>query len=137
MQNRFILGGSTNSTYDQDHASDPDYLNVFTLSIPAFRWFKSPNSDQVRRADHSCQLIGNKQMLVIGGTQPSDPLGIAAADPWPNGIGIFDMSAFAWSNSYDPLAAEYEQPEAVRDYYSYEYQAPIWNSPELEAAFGE
>jgi hypothetical protein len=79
--NSFILGGSTNSTFDLEHADDDGYLNVFTLSIPAFRWFKSADSDQVRRADHSCQVIGNRQMLVIGGTQPSNPLGIAAVDP--------------------------------------------------------
>jgi hypothetical protein len=58
-------------------------------------------------------------MLVIGGTQPSNPLGIAAVDPWPSGLGIFDMTAFAWSDGYDPSAAIYEQPNVVRDYYTY------------------
>jgi hypothetical protein len=137
LKYRFILGGSTNSTFDLSHPNDTDYLNVFTLSLPAFRWFKSTDSDQVRRADHSCQLIGNKQMLVIGGTQPSNSLGIAAVEPWPNGLGIFDMSAFAWSQSYDPFAAAYEQPELVRDYYTYDYQAPVWDSAELEPVFGK
>ncbi|OAL18112.1 hypothetical protein AYO22_10977 [Fonsecaea multimorphosa] len=131
----FILGGSTNDTYDQAHTNDTDYLNVYTLSIPAFRWFKSSASDQVRRADHSCQLIGNKQMLVIGGIQPGNPLGIAAIDPWPNGLGIFDMSNFTWAHGYDPHAPPYEQPEVVRDYYSTQYQSPIWGAPQLEADF--
>jgi hypothetical protein len=58
-------------------------------------------------------------MLVIGGTQPSNPLGIAAADPWPSGLGIFDMTTFAWSDRYNPSAAIYEQPDVVRDYYTY------------------
>ncbi|KAK5465541.1 hypothetical protein LTS15_002104, partial [Exophiala xenobiotica] len=131
----FILGGSTNGTYDQAHANDTDYLNVYTLSIPAFRWFKSTASDQVRRADHSCQLIGNKQMLVIGGTQPSNPSGIAAVEPWPNGLGIFDISNFTWADSYDPEAPPYEQPAVVRNYYSTEYQSPVWGSPQLQADF--
>jgi hypothetical protein len=134
---RFILGGSTNSTYDQANANDTDYLNVYALSIPAFRWFKSTDSDQVRRAQHSCQLIGNKQMLVIGGTQPSNPLGIAAVEPWPNGLGIFDMSNFTWADSYDPQAPPYEQPEVVRSYYSTEYQSPVWGAPQLENDFGK
>ncbi|KAK5189088.1 hypothetical protein LTR92_010941 [Exophiala xenobiotica] len=132
----FILGGSTNGTYDQAHANDTDYLNVYTLSIPAFRWFKSTASDQVRRADHSCQLIGNKQMLVIGGTQPSNPSGIAAVEPWPNGLGIFDISNFTWADSYDPEASPYDQPAVVRNYYSTEYQSPVWGSPQLQADFG-
>lgn len=134
---RFILGGSTNETYDQASANDTDYLNVYTLSIPAFRWFKSTATDQVRRADHCCQLIGNKQMLVIGGTQPSNPSGIAAVEPWPNGLGIFDMSNFTWADSYDPQAAPYEQPAVVRNYYSTEYQSPIWGSLQLQADFGK
>ena len=76
-------------------------------------------------------------MLVIGGTQPSSPLGTAAEDPWPNGLGIFDLSQFTWSNSYDPLALPYQQPAVVRDYYSNEFQAPSFDSPELESAFGK
>jgi hypothetical protein len=58
-------------------------------------------------------------MMVIGGTQPSNPLGIAAVDPWPSGLGFFDMTAFAWSDSYDPSAVVYEQRDVVRDYYTY------------------
>ena len=57
-------------------------------------------------------------MLVIGGTQPSD---ILADDPWPNGLGVFDMTAFAWSDIYNSLAAPYEQPEVVRNYYTSGY----------------
>jgi hypothetical protein len=96
-------------------------------------------------------------MLVIGGTQPSSPLTIAALDPWPSGLGIFDMSAFAWSGRYDPSAATYEQPVLVSDYYTYRwglgtsilarpigsltitrsYQVPVWGSPALEPIFGE
>ena len=76
-------------------------------------------------------------MLVIGGTQPSNPLGIAAADPWPSGLGIFDMTTFTWSDGYDPSAAVYEQPEVVRNYYTYDYQAPVWDSAGLEPIFGE
>lgn len=75
-------------------------------------------------------------MHVIGGTQPSNPLGIAAVDPWPNGLGVFDLSEFTWSHAYDPLAAPYEQPAAVRDYYTYEFQDPPWDSPEVAEVFG-
>lgn len=75
-------------------------------------------------------------MLVIGGSQPSNPLGIAAADPWPNGLGVFDISQFAWVDGYTVDTAPYQQPAAVRDYYTSEYQAPVWDEPALEPVFG-
>ena len=32
-------------------------------------------------------------------------------DPWDQGLGIFDMSAMEWKDSYDPNAAAYTSPE--------------------------
>jgi hypothetical protein len=57
-------------------------------------------------------------MLVIGGTLPSDINSPAAQDPWMNGLGVFDMQAFAWSDLYNASASPYGQPEVVRQYYT-------------------
>jgi hypothetical protein len=58
-------------------------------------------------------------MLSIGGFQPSDreAEGIAS-DPWLNGLGVFDMTAFIWSSYYNADDDLYEQPEPVKRYYS-------------------
>lgn len=131
----FILGGSTNSTWDLSHPDDAGYRSVYALSLPAFRWFKSPEDSNVRRAEHSCQVVGNRQMLVIGGSFPSDPAGIAAEDPWPNGLGVFDMTAFAWSGLYNATAEAYSQSSVIRNYYTSSYRAPEWDDSTLAAIF--
>lgn len=56
----FIFGGSTDDTTDTNNADDTGFLNVYTLSLPAFRWFKSSESTSSRRANHHCTLIGNR-----------------------------------------------------------------------------
>ena len=32
-------------------------------------------------------------------------------DPWPQGLGIFDMSAMEWKANYDPEAKAYVSPK--------------------------
>lgn len=57
-------------------------------------------------------------MLSIGGVQPSSEVEQGQAlDPWTNGIGVFDMTAFKWSGPYKSDADVYQQPDVVRQYY--------------------
>ncbi|OQV00019.1 hypothetical protein CLAIMM_05576 [Cladophialophora immunda] len=134
----FVYGGATNTTYDLSHPGDEGFLNTYALSIPAFRWFKSNDSTPVRRAAHTCQRIGNRQMLSVGGVQPSSKVQRGQAlDPWTNSIGVFDMTAFKWSSFYDADASVYQQPDVVRQYYSSSYQSPTWSDPALAQVFGK
>lgn len=75
-------------------------------------------------------------MISIGGrlVNTATNLGVEQ-DPWTSSIGVFDMTAFAWKDSYDPEAAAYESPEQVKQYYSSEYQAPTWADPALANVF--
>lgn len=132
-----MYGGSTDTANDQSKPDDDNFLNVFVLGIPAFRWFKTSSSTPVRRANHDCVILGNRQMLSIGGNQPSssDGLGVAL-DPWVNGLGIFDLTNLEWVSVYDPNAGNYETPVIVRDYYNGDnYTVPTWSSPALADAF--
>ena len=73
-------------------------------------------------------------MVSIGGYQPSDTGDLGQAlDPWANGIGVFDMTAFEWASQYTANAAEYESPSVVKDYYSSSYTRPVW----AEATLGD
>ncbi|EXJ93853.1 hypothetical protein A1O1_02246 [Capronia coronata CBS 617.96] len=124
----FVYGGSTNSTLDLNHADDEGYLNVYALSFPAFRWFKSPDSTPVRRACHTCSVIGNRQMVSVGGRLPSSLQTLGQEkDPWASGIGVFDMTEFAWADHYDAAAEAYESPDVVKEYYASSYQEPSWD----------
>ncbi|OAP64681.1 hypothetical protein AYL99_00653 [Fonsecaea erecta] len=132
----FVYGGSTNSTYDLNNASDEGYLNVYALSLPAFRWFKSNSTTPVRRACHACTVIGNRQMVSIGGRLPSSLKALGAEqDPWTSGLGVFDMTDFEWADHYDAAAAAYESPDVVKQYYSDSYEEPTWSDPTLATIF--
>ena len=43
-------------------------------------------------------------------------LAVDAPDPWPQGLGIFDLSAMQWSDSYDSSASAYVTPQLMKAY---------------------
>jgi hypothetical protein len=88
---------------------------VYLLSLPAFRWFKANATTEVRRASHTCNLIGKRQMISIGGRLPSSRSHIGLeSDPWSSGIGIFDMTLLRWQDHYDAGAEIYDTAEVVK-----------------------
>ena len=105
----YVFGGWGNSF----GGSDGD---VYVLSIPSFRWIRV-NTDSNRRSRHSCNIVGNHTMLVVGGIQPVGqqvlPLDATGCDTTPmfaQGLGMFSLNNHTWSTNYDPStgAAPYE-----------------------------
>jgi hypothetical protein len=108
---------------DIANPKDPGHLDVYVLSVPSFVWFKASAPTESRRANHFCQVIGQGQMLVIGGRDPSHDSSDGSfwpnnADPWTHGLSIFDMSSLSWTNAYNANATNYEQPDVVKQYYA-------------------
>lgn len=116
---RFVYGGSTGKTFDIQNAANPNFLDIFVLSLPSFQWFRTSTTNQIRRSYTTCKVIGNRQMVVIGGTNPStgDDEWLSK-DPFTNGIGIFDLTALEWTSRYDADAPAYQRPAVVQDYYA-------------------
>jgi hypothetical protein len=58
-------------------------------------------------------------MLVIGGgyASSSETRGVVR-DPWTNGLGIFDLTALTWLESFNASAESYKQPSIVQQYYA-------------------
>ncbi|ETI24326.1 hypothetical protein G647_03695 [Cladophialophora carrionii CBS 160.54] len=132
----FVYGGSTNTTFDLNNPDDEGYLNVYALSLPAFRWFKSESSTPVRRARNTCSVIGKRQMVSIGGLLPSSLQKVGVEpDPWPGTMGVFDMTEFEWTNRYNAIAAAYESPEIVQRYYRSGYDVPDFSDAHLASVF--
>lgn len=79
-------------------------------------------------------------MVVVGG-QPinetsGDNYGSATVDPWTQGLGIFDLSKFDWSDSYDADAAPYVTPQRVKDYVGSNGRYPAeWSDDKVKALF--
>ena len=78
-------------------------------------------------------------MVVIGGVNPASPnasLLYHTQDIWPNGIGVFDLSAMQWADGYDASATDYVTPTAVKAWYEENGQYPsTWDDPVVEAYF--
>ena len=65
-------------------------------------------------------------MVVIGGLDPTvgdvDPwTWNSPPDPWPQGIGVFDLTALQWKDSYEAKAPHYSAPDIVTQYYQSGY----------------
>ena len=58
-------------------------------------------------------------MVSVGGNNPST-LHVFGhdQDPWPGGLGVFDMTAFEWADHFDAAAAPYDSPYVVKKYYN-------------------
>jgi hypothetical protein len=75
-------------------------------------------------------------MLSIGGTYLEHGSLEIQDDPWPNSLGIFDMTTLNWTNTYDAAASAYERPSLVSQFYANNSRYPIeWDDPELESIF--
>lgn len=58
--------------------------------------------------------VGKRQILTIGGHN-----GLwKVADPAPQGLLVFDMTAMKWKDSYDASAAAYESADDLKNWYN-------------------
>lgn len=62
--------------------------------------------------------------------------GVSPADPWPQGLGVFDLTEMEWKSEYDPSAEPYVSPGRVRTYNQQHGRFPVkWTNPIVEAWF--
>ena len=100
---RYLYGGrgSGNQYFDQ----------VYVLSIPAFTWTKLYEGSSPRFA-HTCHLVGNRQMLTVGGIT-NNPLTSGPCDYQTKGVNILDLSTVTWTSVYDVNAPPYAVPSPL------------------------
>ncbi|OHE93099.1 kelch repeat protein [Colletotrichum orchidophilum] len=123
----FVFGGTnteSGSTYD----------DVFVLSLPGFFWTQVPYESKNPRRSHCCAVVGRRQMLSVGGVDGKT--GYSSADPWPQGLGLFDMTDWTWKTDYDAGAKEYESAKTVNEWYQATGVSSVqWSSNEIQALF--
>ena len=99
---------------------------VYVLSLPAFNWQKITYESQYACWGHTCNAV-NRQMIVIGGDihtaaefAANDGAFVSSsiADPWHQGLGVFDLTDMAWRNDYNPSAGPYITSNLVKEYYA-------------------
>ncbi|PVH89554.1 hypothetical protein DL98DRAFT_477 [Cadophora sp. DSE1049] len=123
------------------------YDEMYILTLPAFQWIKVPYAPAKPRHGHTCETVGKRQMLVIGGVdtlqdettnaaRTLDLVTFSTKDQFTQGLAIFDMTTLTWSEQYDANAAAYEQSDPVKNYYASNSREPsTWASPTLKDLF--
>ena len=111
----FVYGGASVSY-------DTSFDDLYVLSLPGFHWFRADDTrSDTQRASSACVVVGKRQMLTIGGVNyaKGEVKYWKDQDPWPQGLGIFDMTAMSWvrNGSYNAEAEEYQAPRMVQDWY--------------------
>ena len=123
----FVYGGflnedavATTSQTSNNSDSQTDANLVYILSLPGFVWLRVNDTSAEPRAEHTCNAIGNRQVLSIGGRNPM--LGFNDAfntkDSWPQGLGIFDMTDLKWTGSYNASSTPYNLSTPMQDWYN-------------------
>ena len=94
--------------------------------IPSFQWFQTEYQLDTSRHLHTCHTTNTNQLIIIGGLDPGSggwelfsPKEFR--DPWPEAIGIFDMTNLKDKDSYEAKAKPYEPPELIKSFYKDKY----------------
>ncbi|KAI9799738.1 MAG: hypothetical protein M1833_003857 [Piccolia ochrophora] len=132
--NIYISGGQTGPNSGAD--------DVYVLSLPSFHWFKAYSGTDVPRTHHSCEIVHDRQMAIIGGYNATALTTQECGEEMGGDLRIFDMSTLDFAD-YDSTKTSYNIPPSI---YSViggngnggsQVQKPAagWTDPLLETAF--
>ena len=109
------------------------YDDAHILILPSFHWIKV-NTFAARnpRYGHSCNAVGGSHILTIGGVDANPAISNpgpdnvmtyestlnTSADPFTQGLGIFDMTTLSFTDQYTANASPYVQSNPVVQYYA-------------------
>ncbi|KAI9847228.1 MAG: hypothetical protein M1838_000988 [Thelocarpon superellum] len=113
---------------------------VFVLTLPAFQWIKVDYAATKPRYGHTCHVVGSRQMLVVGGVDPSQLNSTAAFESKDNtqqGLGILDMSNLVWLPGILTGTTGYVQNTLIAEIYTTSGKWPAaWNNQDLADLMG-
>ncbi|KAF6830065.1 kelch repeat protein [Colletotrichum plurivorum] len=116
-----VGANSTGNTYEifvfGGENSGRGFDDVYMLSLPGFVWKQAEYTPKSPRAQMDCVVAGQRQMITIGGLDPGAKERYRDRDPFPQGLGVFDLTGLEWKTQYDAGAAPYETPDIVKSWY--------------------
>ncbi|KAF9872633.1 kelch repeat protein [Colletotrichum karsti] len=124
----FVFGGTSGTT---------SFDEVWILSLPGFVWKKADYTSTSPRDAMGCAVGGQRQMITIGGIDRSwvdSAKFFKDKDPFPQGVGVFDMTQLKWNDQYDSSAAAYDTPDIVKSWYE-EGNTVNYSNDEVAALF--
>ena len=99
------------------------YEQVYVLSIPSFQWISISDQgkqeallqEDIGRFGHTCNLYGDRQMIVLGGNLTSGEKAInteSCNTSWPV-LRVLDTTTFIWQTQLNPTPSNYAVPDQV------------------------
>ncbi|KAL1883407.1 hypothetical protein Plec18167_002411 [Paecilomyces lecythidis] len=89
---------------------DQIFDQVYILSLPSFTWTKVYEG-QSPRFGHTCNMVGARQMITIGGSADTD---LTNGCDWETkSVAIYDLTALTWGSVYNAYAPKYEVPSLL------------------------
>lgn len=80
------------------------YDDIYILSLPSFTW-QLMYTGKSARFGHTCHLVGNRQMITVGGSLSSN---VTTGCDWEEkGVAIIDLSTKQWGSVFNANAAPY------------------------------
>lgn len=136
----FVYGGQDNPNDGQltptQITANKNLDSVHVLSFPGFAWFKADYAPRTNRFYHTCQVVGKRQMLSIGGWDSLDANnGNMSVDPMAQGLEISDLTEMRWSSSYNAEAPPYKTPQVIKDWYKVNASSVQWDDPAVQKFF--
>ena len=107
----FLFGG-------YDPTNSRTYEDLYVLTLPGFEWTRIEATSGGPRIGQACVATGTRQMLTVGGINFQKNKPWEDKDPFPQGIGVFDMTELKWKDNYDHEAAAYDSPQPVQSFYA-------------------
>jgi hypothetical protein len=105
-----VVAAPDNSSYNiylyggRDPILGKIYDDIYILSMPSFTW-QLMYTGQSARFGHTCHLVGNRQMLTVGG---SLNLNVTSGCDWETkGVAIIDLSTKTWGSVFNAKAPAY------------------------------
>lgn len=81
---------------------------MYVLSLPSFTWSLAGRvSKEKIRESHDCAIVGNSHFLSWGGIDFGGEEVLSTEDPFPQGLGIFNLNTFEWADEYNANGAPY------------------------------
>ncbi len=138
---------STNGTFEifmyagwdgNNYGIQDDTIHI--LSLPGFHWIQVQYTPKSGRFAHTRHSVGGSQILTVGGIDANPKITTNAnftaliksnfnttADPFAQGLGVFDMSSLTWASQYTANEPDYEWSAPIKRFYQDSNKAYVQN----------
>lgn len=111
----YVYGGGSDYQTPMFGMNDTVGADMYILSMPSFQWqpVTPPANAPIGRQLHTCHLINQRQMLLVGGHHVNSTLPPPSNCTWDE-MHVFDLTTLTWQDSYAPATTTYQVPDVVQ-----------------------